>query len=198
MIALWIAYAALLLLNLLCLWAWGPFFKAYAGEKGKRLATREDIEQIRAELRLQTHETELIKAQISRDLWMRQIHWNQRRDLYGQLLDVVNQLARLTNQISTLSSVEEYMHPGRLEELKSKYSDARSNLIGLYGLAELFLNPAVYKNMEEYLSARYGKKVTEDNALQSLLKLRSHLLKGARHDLELNRLDGSDDEILGE
>jgi hypothetical protein len=98
MTGLWIAYAALAVLNLLSIWIWRPFFKAYAGETGKRLATHEDIEQIRSELRLQTEETESIKAQISGGLWIKQIHWNQRRPL-RPMLDVVNQLTTLATQM---------------------------------------------------------------------------------------------------
>jgi hypothetical protein len=81
----WIAFAALAVLNALFLWGWKPSLKSYMTEKGKRLATREDIENVLSEVRAVTKETETIKAQIGSDLWLRQTIWNHNRDAYTNI-----------------------------------------------------------------------------------------------------------------
>jgi hypothetical protein len=74
--------------------------KGYGEEKGKRLATHEDIENVLRELKLVTTETELIKAQISGDLWNRQTAWTHRLVAYsaamGGMLNVRHRLLRLS------------------------------------------------------------------------------------------------------
>ncbi len=65
---------------------WKPFFAAYLGKKGERLANAEDIEKILREVKLVTAETEAIKAQFSGGLWERQTLWNKRVEVYAELL----------------------------------------------------------------------------------------------------------------
>ncbi len=56
------------------------------------MATHEDIENVLTEVGLVTTKTEEIKAQISGDLWNRQTRWNQKRDVYGELLGLVSEM----------------------------------------------------------------------------------------------------------
>jgi hypothetical protein len=56
---------------------------AHAQEKGKRLATHEDIENVLKELNSVTKLTESIKTQFSREEWDRQELVNQRRTIYA-------------------------------------------------------------------------------------------------------------------
>src|ERR1035437_6281495 len=88
----WPAFGGLALLNLVYVAIWKPYLDSYMGEKGKRLATKEDINQVLTEVRLVTSETETIKATISGGLWHRQMILGQKRDLYTQVLDVLSRL----------------------------------------------------------------------------------------------------------
>jgi hypothetical protein len=58
----------------------GAYVGAYLREKGKNLATKEDLDRI-------VRRTENIKAEISGDLWEKQNRWTFRRDTYVNLLD---------------------------------------------------------------------------------------------------------------
>lgn len=64
--------------------------RAYEGERGKQLATHEDIENVRKDIRVITKETETIKAQIGTDAWTRQMVWNQKRDSYREVMKCTN------------------------------------------------------------------------------------------------------------
>ena len=64
------------------------FAKAFEQETGKRLATHQDIENVLHEVRAVTRETELVKAKIGRDLWTRQMVWQQKREAYAKVLTV--------------------------------------------------------------------------------------------------------------
>jgi hypothetical protein len=49
-----------------------PFSEKYSEEKGRRLATREDFEEILREQRRMTNEIERIKSQVLDEAWLRQ------------------------------------------------------------------------------------------------------------------------------
>ena len=65
------------LLNFLVLYFWKPWAQAYAGEKAKNVARKEDLDKILLEVRAVTAATESIKADINGGLWERQMCWNQ-------------------------------------------------------------------------------------------------------------------------
>jgi hypothetical protein len=66
--------------------------KAYAEETGKRLATKDDIENVLDQVRAVTRETELVKAEISGGLWQQQWQKTQKRDAYVRLIDTLENL----------------------------------------------------------------------------------------------------------
>jgi hypothetical protein len=61
--------------------------RAAAEERGKRLATHEDIENVLRELRLVTKETEQIKTEVSREAQTYLRAWEEKRNLYIQLVE---------------------------------------------------------------------------------------------------------------
>ena len=67
------------------------YLGAYLREKGKNLATREDIDRL-------THTTEEIKAKISGDLWLDQNRWTFRAEIYKELLESLGDLASAIRQ----------------------------------------------------------------------------------------------------
>ena len=88
----WITLATGTALNFLVLTFWKPALKAYAEEKGKRLATKEDINNVLEQLRLTTRETAAIQAEISGGLWLSQWHLAQKRDTYARLIDALENM----------------------------------------------------------------------------------------------------------
>jgi hypothetical protein len=88
----WLQGVALVVLNNLVLGFWKPWASAYAGEKAKTLARKEDLDKILAEVRAVTVATKEIEAKISGELWDRQMHWTQKRDVYGDMARNVNEL----------------------------------------------------------------------------------------------------------
>jgi len=62
------------------------FREAFESEAGKRLASRQDVDNVLSEVRNVTRETESIKAQISGEAWLKQTVWMQKRNAYGELL----------------------------------------------------------------------------------------------------------------
>jgi hypothetical protein len=73
--------------------------RARAEERGKRLATHEDIENVLRELRLVTMETEQIKVDISGNAEARRRVWQERRDLYARIMRWGNEHIRLVNAV---------------------------------------------------------------------------------------------------
>jgi hypothetical protein len=66
--------------------------RAYEQEKVKRLATREDIENVLRELHAVTQTTETIKAEIGTAVWLRQTVWRQKREVHATILKKIHHL----------------------------------------------------------------------------------------------------------
>jgi len=88
----WIACIAVIIISFLGEIVLKPYLKAYAEEKGKRLATKEDIDNVLEQVRAVTRETEIIKAEISGGLWQQQWHLTQKRDCYARLVDALENI----------------------------------------------------------------------------------------------------------
>lgn len=75
----------------------GAYFGSYLRQKGKNLATREDIDKI-------ARETEAIKAQISGELWVQQKRWDFKHQVYVRLLE---SLAEVDQAVTIVANVEQ-------------------------------------------------------------------------------------------
>jgi hypothetical protein len=73
----------------------GAYLGSYLREKGKNLATREDVERI-------TRTTEEIKAEISGQMWEVQTRWSFKRDLYIRLLEGLGDAGFAMRQLAFL------------------------------------------------------------------------------------------------
>jgi hypothetical protein len=86
----WVEGVALLAFNVLVVLIWKPWAGAYAGEKGKNLARKEDLEAIVAEIRAVTMTQKEIEAKISGDMWDRQWRLDKKLDAYGRILRAIS------------------------------------------------------------------------------------------------------------
>lgn len=80
------------ILNALILGIWKPWGGAYAGEKGKNFARKEDLNEILAEVRAVTITQKEIEANMAGELWNRQMIWNNKRDTYAALFKAKDQM----------------------------------------------------------------------------------------------------------
>lgn len=77
---------ALPLLSALGGW-FGSYMRGYMTEKGKNLATHEDIDKLVEQVKAVTQTTKEIEAKISDQVWDRQRRWELKRDLVLKISD---------------------------------------------------------------------------------------------------------------
>lgn len=87
--------------------------RAVAEERGKRIATHDDIENVLRELRLVTKETEQIKTDVSREAQTYLRAWEERRNLYIQLIEWACQHAVLVTTARASGSTADLVLLGR-------------------------------------------------------------------------------------
>lgn len=68
------------------------FMGAYLKTRGENLATKSDFDSLLVQLKQQTREVEEIKSEISQTGWIQQRRWDLKRELYAQLLVVLEEL----------------------------------------------------------------------------------------------------------
>jgi hypothetical protein len=76
----------------LYLYVFQPWAKAYAETAAAIKARDERLDKILKEVEAVTRTQEQIKSELSGDLWQRQTVWNQKKELYGELLKTANGL----------------------------------------------------------------------------------------------------------
>lgn len=152
----WIACGCVILLELLILGVWKPYFAGYATEKGKRLATGEDLELLRAEVRAATREAESIKAQIQGGLWQEQWLLNQKRDMYARVLEALS--AAYSVNAHWLSLRQQFGSrdlPQHIQQeaaaLRTKHHDAVRLVSSALLVAGMFIDPKVIATIENSL-----------------------------------------------
>jgi hypothetical protein len=178
----------------------GAYFGAYFREKGKNLATREDIDRI-------THATEQIKAQISGDLWTKQNRWTFKADTYRRLLEGLSSLEIVFNlllgldhsrRVGAPASPENEAKLGRLED--AFYQQHREHLESFWrsvAVARIWLDGAALEALRvlgEKSQARVvpSERSISDEMLTHLSQLieavrnaRNELTRAAKDDLRL-------------
>ena len=70
----------------------GAFVGAYLRRRGENLATKADFDSLLSQLKQQTREVEEIKSEISQAGWIHQRRWDLKRELYAELLVVLEEI----------------------------------------------------------------------------------------------------------
>jgi len=121
----------------------GSFLTAYAKKRGENLATKADFDELLRQLRLQTAETEKIKSEIAKASWVHQQRWDFKREVYSQLLAVLEEIRQKTFWLG--DSLRSWDPPRRREslELYGKHMFERGvldKLISYRGMAGMILD----------------------------------------------------------
>ena len=170
-------------------------------EKGKRLATREDIEHVLSEVRAVTKETETIKAQIGSDLWLRQTVWGHKREAYVNILKcshhLQDALSSLRSTRMTLQILKEQATPAEhLVDMESniakncgEYTEAQGRLLDALTETEIFVDGIPELRMEyvgnPLLKIAFDPASDPDESFQLLLGIN----QWTRRIVELGRND---------
>ena len=140
----------------------GGFLGAYARRKAEHLATREDFEEILAQVKRTTEQTEKIKAEISRISWVDQKRWELMRELYTELLD---SLYSEKGAIFKLADEEKRPVPTDpellvlrekfIEENRAQSLDAIKRISKVRGISGILLADDALKALDELARAWY-------------------------------------------
>jgi len=102
------------------------FLKPYLSEKGKNLATKEDMREIVAKVEKVTEATEDIKQEISLEYWNRRRQWEIKRDI---LLQVTQAMTKLRSALlDMVPHAKHFGGPGGAERAAAERSARKMNL----------------------------------------------------------------------
>jgi|ERR1017187_3974747 hypothetical protein len=118
------------------------YLGAYAAEKGKRRAAREDRDQILEEVAKTTRRLKQIEATISNELWERQWRLNQQRDAY---LTFISALSAYGNAFNAFNDAAFYKGLDSDPEPAKRLSAAADELMRAETSAELFCGEHVQR-----------------------------------------------------
>jgi len=188
----WIACIAVILLNILFYVIWKPYVSGYAEEKGKRLATKEDIENVIVQVRAVTHETESIRTEMQSGMWERQTGWNQKRDIYGGLLKAIGDLEMVNVKIFSLTRGPlQVRSPEELDRNMQEVTSAATELRRWYSLGLIFIEPEACELVKSFIENPDGGLERPDEravkTIENLDKLRIAIVNTAQRDLGLRR-----------
>jgi hypothetical protein len=191
---------ASLLLNAIVIGFWKPWLGAYGGEKGKTLARKEDLDAILAEVRAVTITQKEIEAKLSGDLWDRQMKWNQKRDIYGDLLRSLQDIAQLYGEIANAVKMQNDVRPDFKAMGNKNVTLCFVNIKdvqALFGratiLAHIFTMPETFKAILDFMNTRVNPTMpptaewamTESSRCSTLV---STLAKLAKKDLGIDAI----------
>lgn len=86
----------------------GSFLTAYAKKRGENLATKADFDELLRQLRVQTRETEEIKSEIAKTSWVDQQRWDFKREVYSQLLAILEEIRQKTAWLAEFFSTSSF------------------------------------------------------------------------------------------
>jgi hypothetical protein len=172
------------LLNALVLGIWKPWGSAYAGEKGKNFARKEDLNEILAEVRAVTVTQKEIEAKLAGELWNRQMVWNQKRDTYAALFKAKDQIEHALGPLPVFIRRSSEASPATkaiaLELVRGQLTElvaGQMSFSSAYSLAVIFTNAECLTMIKRYSDG--GTAITDSPTAEwaeaELNNLRLHL-----------------------
>jgi hypothetical protein len=180
----------------------GAYFGAYLKQKGKNLATHEDIDKLVEQVAAVTKTAKEIETKISGDLWDRQKRWELKRDV---LLETAKRLAAAEDALANLNNV--YMTalkntPESAVFLPMKVEGNEKWFKALAALeeSEFFAGVTCGKNIEDAidefrrLGITVGAKISKDDcqsftdSYPQLLALKNGVREAIRKELGIDNL----------
>ena len=191
-------------LTIVFLWFWKPWAGAYAGEKGKNLARKEDLEQILAEVRAVTITQREIEAKISGDMWERQWRLNQKRDVYTSLLTALHQMELLYAQARAQIQREHADGAASARIMNEQYSPRTIEIIEKLrtgeALVSIFCENNTVRIVRELMAETGPGGAVEHVAFVAdlLERSREQLLAAARRELGVTEAPSNDHLDVGD
>jgi hypothetical protein len=136
------------------------FFGAYLKTRGENLATKSDFDSLLAQLGQQTREVEQIKSEISQVGWIQQRRWDLKRELYAQLLVVLEEIREkgrwLFESIGSSYPYSAWERDDSLQRFAAhmQQRDTLDRFLAAKALAGIFLTPTAVAALDE-LSHEY-------------------------------------------
>lgn len=186
---------ATVILNGLLLHFWKPWLGSYATEKGKNLARKEDLDLIKREMQIITRAQEEIKSKLAGELWNKQMVWNQRRDLYLNILQGLDTLQSAFSAFEVASAFKrrdlgqptQQVALTQQLETGTKLRTTTHELGRLATLALLFASSECSLTLREYLATlptpNPDEKVWDKTQVERLINVTHQLIDMAKADL---------------
>jgi hypothetical protein len=162
------------------------FSKADAKAKkiGELDAIQERLQELVEQTRLITSIQNQIQAEINGDLWLRQMHLTQKRDLYVSIFKIIANMRVLIGRLEI--EVDPYGKEQTAEaaQLLDKYMEFETDLEATMGLARCFLSAQAISSLEiEQHTWVLGPPTTPQDRRYALGKLEFALVASARDEL---------------
>jgi hypothetical protein len=174
----------------------GAYFGSYLREKGKNLATKEDIDLI-------VRKTEEIKADIAGGLWVAQSRWTFRAEVYKNLFESIGDTAAALRQLMFIDewrpklegNAEAQKFLAQMEkEYGPKAGAAFERLVRTASSAGVWLEPRAMSALEDlkraWIKAHEGPPSATAFAAKCMAaatEAMEALTQAARSDLQLTR-----------
>ena len=177
----------------------GAYVGSYLREKGKNLATKEDLEAIVDQVRQTTKATEDIKAQIGAEMWVEQERWKLRRDLYMRLLENLGQVRTSTATFREMMGPMGTLPTGPGRDFQERWKQeefsrcwkALDELQSVIRVAGVILGPEAIRQLDQ-LWQDMAKARSSDQVMQTVARYveavdraLDGLFKAAKTDLRL-------------
>jgi hypothetical protein len=138
------------ILTILFLWLWKPWAGAYAREKGKNFARREDLDVILSEVRAVTATQREIESKISGEMWERQWRLNQKRDVYARLIEGMGELQLTFGTLAWFVKSEDSRHTEGPSQISDRTKTLLLELERSRAVARIFLSSEAVKVIDEF------------------------------------------------